>query len=514
MVSADWQALIQQKRTARDERIPKEWRIPETLLSKVSSDSPVSAFDLLKEAALLTPEEVEITEEHDATGLVQKMASGELSAYQVTHAFCKRAAVAHQLTNSLTEIFFEKALDQARSLDAYFNETGKTKGPLHGLPISLKDMINVKGEFGTMGFVSFLKEPAAAENSVIVDVLGNAGAIFFCKTNVPQTLLLSLTPGGSSSGEGALVGLRGSPLGVGTDMGGSIRAPSMLNGIFGFKPTAGRMPWAKQQNLIPKGWASILPTLGPMGHSARDLTLFTKTVIQSRPWLRDATALAIPWHDAPKKKSLTIGLWLGDPAFPVSPPITRALTAAREKLKQAGHDIKVLQSAPAVLPGTQITMRSFSLDFEGVVFKYLAAAEEAPIPDLAATAPQQWLPEGHVADLKEVWNVNAAVQDYREEWMKVWRDGDLDVLLCPASRTTAVPHGQFGPVYYTMLWNLLDFPSSVIPLGKADASLDSKDGYDATEVDGAPAGVQVVGWRFQDEHVLSATETIADALKA
>lgn len=97
MVSADWQALIQQKRTARDERIPKEWRIPETLLSKVSSDSPVSAFDLLKEAALLTPEEVEITEEHDATGLVQKMASGELSAYQVTHAFCKRAAVAHQL---------------------------------------------------------------------------------------------------------------------------------------------------------------------------------------------------------------------------------------------------------------------------------------------------------------------------------------------------------------------------------------------------------------------------------
>lgn len=155
----------------------------------------------------------------------------------------------------------------------------------------------VKGEAATLGFVSYLAKPLAEENSVMVDMLLEAGAVLYCKTNVPQTLFvcisshcntsvtnveqmcegmnnvfgctlnphkLSLTPSGSSSGEGALVGFRGSPLGVGSDIGGSVRAPSLCCGAFGFKPTVDRLPWGGQQHLIPKGWPGVLPSLGPM----------------------------------------------------------------------------------------------------------------------------------------------------------------------------------------------------------------------------------------------------------
>lgn len=273
---------------------------------------------------------------------------------------------------------------------------------------------------------------------------------------------LCLTPGGSSSGEGALVGLRGSIMGVGTDMGGSIRAPALCNGVFGFKPTANRIPWAKQQKLIPKGWPAIAPTLGPLTHSSRDLTLFTKTVLQTQPWLRDSTALAIPWRDIQKKTRLTIGVWLNDPEFPVFPTAARILNSAVSKLEAAGHTVKVLESAPSVVAAMKIAFRSFGLETESGVFKSLAEAGEEPIPELSATDPRKFLGNNHVADLSEVWGVNAALEDYREEWAQVWRRENLDVLLCPGARGTAVPHGQFGPPMYTMIWNLLDVSSTLV----------------------------------------------------
>ncbi|KAL7911416.1 amidase [Trichoderma velutinum] len=530
MVSAIWQELIEKKRADREAHIPKDWRLSEAISSKVSPESRLSAFDLLKESALLTPEEIAITEKYDATTLLELMAASKISCHEVTRAFCKRAAIAHQLTNSLTEIFFGRALERARWLDEYLAKKGRPIGPLHGLPVTLKDMIKVKGEYGTLGFISYLKHPVAEENSVIVDVLLNSGAVLYCKTNVPQTLFvaegynnifgrtlnphkLCLTPGGSSSGESAMVAIRGSIMGVGTDMGGSVRSPALCTGVFGFKPTANRIPWGKQHRLLPKGWPAIIPTMGPLAQSARDLTLFTKAVLEAQPWLQDSTALAIPWHDVPKKKSLNIGVWLNDPEFPVFPPTARILNSAVDKLKAAGHTVTVLESAPSVVYGNSLAYRSFSLETEPSVMKSLADAGEEPIPDLVATNPRNFVGKDHVADLSEVWAINAALEDYREEWAQIWRKGNLDVLLCPPSRAgTAVPHGQFGAPHYAMIWNLLDFPASVIPFLKADKSIDSKDGYDVEVVDGAPGGVQVVGWRFQDEQVLMATEIISDAL--
>ncbi|OJI98014.1 hypothetical protein ASPVEDRAFT_126076 [Aspergillus versicolor CBS 583.65] len=530
MISPEWQELIAQKRAARDSYIPSAWRVPSQIMDKIHPEANLSAFDLLKESNLLTSREIEITESWDATALLGFLASAKISSLEVTAAFCKRAAIAQQLTNCLTEILFDKALDRARLLDEYLAREGKTMGPFHGLPISLKDTMMVKGEYATLGFVSYLKKPPAEENSVIVDMLLDAGAVLYVKTNVPQTLFicegynnvfgqtmnphkLCLTPSGSSSGEGALVGFRGSVLGVGSDIGGSIRAPSLCCGAFGFKPTANRLPYAKQQALIPKGWPGIMPTLGPHATSARDLTLLFKSIVQGQPWVRDSTAQAVAWRDVPRKSKLRIGVWPSDPDFPVTPPVSRALASAVEKLKAAGHEVKLLTQPPSLKTAAILGGRSLDLDPDQSIFKILAEAGEEPIPALRELRPDE-LVSGREANLAEIWSINADKEDYREEWGRIWREEKLDVLLCPGGRTTAVPHGKYGVPAYTIIWNLLDFPSSVVPYLQADKSLDlpATENYDPVVVDKAPVGVQIVGWRFQDEEVLMATEVIAEVL--
>ncbi|KAH8819425.1 amidase signature domain-containing protein [Xylogone sp. PMI_703] len=529
MVSPEWQELIDKKRAARDALIPTEWRIPPNILSKVSPKAELSAFELLEESKALNARDIEITTQYDASALLNMLASGRISSLEVTKAFCKRAIVAQQLTNCLTEIFVDSALERAQYLDEYFAREGKPIGPFHGLPISLKDILMVKEQFATLGFISYLKKPAAEENSVLVDILLDAGAVLYVKTNVPQTLFLCegynnvfgqtlnphkllLTPGGSTSGEGALIALRGSVMGVGTDIAGSIRAPSLCNGIFGFKPSSDRIPWARQQELIPKGWPSIVPALGPHATSARDLTLFFKTIIQSKPWLRDSTAYAIPWREVPTKTRLNIGVFVSDPDIPVFPPVSRIINSAAQKLEEAGHNVVVIDRTPSIRKATLIAARSFALDTDSGS-QVLAEAGEEPIPELSDANAGKYI-EQRDPTLADVWSINADKEEYREEWAQAWREHELDVLLCPGSRATAVPHGQYGVPEYTLVWNLLDFPASVIPYLRADKSIDHQqmDGYDAAAVDGAPGSVQIVGWRFQDEEVLMATEVIAEVL--
>src|ERR1700753_3139631 len=132
--------------------------------------------------------------------------------------------------NCLTEIFFDQALSRAMALDKYYEENKRTVGPLHGLPISLKDSFNIKGVTTTVGYVSFASHPPAEFNSNLVDLLFSQGAVFYVKTNIPQTMMtvdcenplfgrtlnprnLSLTAGGSTGGEEALIALRGSLMG-------------------------------------------------------------------------------------------------------------------------------------------------------------------------------------------------------------------------------------------------------------------------------------------------------------
>lgn len=158
-------------------------------------------------------------------------------------------------TNCLTEIFFEEAILAARELD----KVDFIKGPFHGIPISLKDQFNVIGEDSSIGYVSRSGQPATV-NSCIVDSILSQGAVVYCKTNVPQTVMTADTvnnlfgrtlnpvnkyiiPGGSSGGEAALLAFGGSILGIGTDTGGSIRIPSAACELYGLKPSAGRVSY-------------------------------------------------------------------------------------------------------------------------------------------------------------------------------------------------------------------------------------------------------------------------------
>lgn len=219
------------------------------------------------------------------------------------------------------EIFFSQAIERAEELDEYYKKNGKTRGPLHGLPISLKDQFHVKGNDTTMGYIGWIdtyegrkdKELVHNVNSQLVSELLSLEAVLYWKTSLPQTLLLgetvnnligqtlnpnnqNLSCGGSSGGEGALQALRGSVVGFGTDIGGSVRIPAAFNGIFALKPTYTRLSYRNVANVIP-GETTYASTVGVMGTSLDAIHLVLRSVLLAQPWIRDPNVVPVPWRD-------------------------------------------------------------------------------------------------------------------------------------------------------------------------------------------------------------------------
>ncbi len=140
-----WKVKAAAKRAAQLEAIPKEWRLPDP------RPQPKNTYQFLKTSGILSEFELKITESTDAKALLEQIANQELSAVTVVTAFCKHAAIAHQLIGCCTEIFFEEAISRAGSLDYWQGKHQDTVGPLHGLPVSVKDVFNVKGYDTTIG---------------------------------------------------------------------------------------------------------------------------------------------------------------------------------------------------------------------------------------------------------------------------------------------------------------------------------------------------------------------------
>ncbi|KAM0233942.1 hypothetical protein ACHAPO_006815 [Fusarium lateritium] len=159
-------------------KVPREFHLPVELIQNPPKD--VSAIPAT--CGILTPGEVEITE-HDAVGLVDAIASRKYSSVAVARAFCKRAIIAHQLTCCLTQWYMDEAIAQAQKLDAYIEQYGKSVGPLHGVPISIKEHIQVAGAYSSQGcFASITYDDTDAD---IVAILRSQGAVIYCKTNQP-----------------------------------------------------------------------------------------------------------------------------------------------------------------------------------------------------------------------------------------------------------------------------------------------------------------------------------------
>lgn len=380
----------------------------------------------------------------------------------------------HPKVNCLTEIFFEEALTRAKECDEYLAKHGKPIGPLHGLPISLKDSFNVKGQHSTIGYISFASRPPCAANSALVDIILNAGAVLYVKTNIPLTMMtadsennlfgrtlnpnkLTLTAGGSTGGEGALLKLRGSVLGVGTDIAGSIRIPALCDGIFGFKPTAGRVPFAG--NTPPGRLGSpgpILPVIGPEGHSIRDLELFMRTVIDAEPWELDDSVIAVPWRrvQAPARK-LRLGLLLECKERPLHPPILRTLKSAQEKLEKDGHTIIPLDDkVPSIYEAALVTWKLFLLDPKKTALQHIQAGGEPFIKSLKAASFEE--NTGYEPDLDQLWDLNVERRKLLKQFHDVLVQEKLDAFILPSYQGTAQPHDLFGVVPYTALANTLD----------------------------------------------------------
>lgn len=263
-------------------------------------------------AKLLPSDVVEITE-LPVDDLLRRLSTGKLTSTEVTKAFLQRAGLASKLVNCITELLPSRAIQKAADLDSYYAKNGKPIGPLHGLPISVKEHIAMKGLDLNAGFISWVGN-VAPEDGLILRLLWNAGCVFHARTTEPQTLMhletssniygvtanpynTNLTSGGSSGGEGALLGLRGSCLGIGTDIGGSIRSPAANQGLFGLKPTSYRLPLDGFAATM-LGEEQIVPVVGPLSTSLEGIKIFMKTLIDQKPWLYEPTLVPMPWKDS------------------------------------------------------------------------------------------------------------------------------------------------------------------------------------------------------------------------
>lgn len=477
MAIPEWQGKAERKRAEAAAKIPMEWRLPDEILDTISQNSTRSVIDVPRKCGLLTKQEISITEDSDATDLLELLASGALTSVAVTTAFCKRAAIAQQLTYCLTETFFDQGIERARQLDEYLAQSGQPVGPLHGLPISVKDSFNIKGISSTIGFVSFIDNPPATQNSALIDILLAAGAVLYVKTNIPQTMMtpdshnnvfgrvlnphkLSLTAGGSSGGEGALIAMRGAPLGIGTDIAGSIRIPALCCGTFGFKPTVGRIPYGGQCSGGRKGMVGFGPSAGPLTNSVRDAELLLRIVFNSNGADLDPSAMAVPWMAPDKKTRLTIGLMPEDPMAALHPSMQRTMAEAVKKLKAAGHTfVDIAEQLPSISKASKLAFRYFSMDPARTAFTHIARSGEPEVPSLTVSYP----PKGSTPEprLEELLDLNVERAQVSAKMWKVFVENKLDLILSPGYQSCSQPHDTYGEPSYTVLCNLIDVSTEI-----------------------------------------------------
>ena len=499
MTITDWQQKVTAKQAEAAGKIPADWRLSPEILQQVSANQQRTLFDIPRESGLLTAHELAITETQDATELRDQLAAGKLSAVDVTTAFCKRAAIAQQVTSCLTETLFPQALERAKQLDEHLATTGKPIGPLHGLPVSIKESFSIRGIPTSLGFVSFLDRPPVENNSATVDLLLKAGAVLYVKTNIPQTMMTAdshnnvfgrvknphrqtLTAGGSTGGEGALVAMRGSILGIGTDVAGSIRIPSICCGTIGFKPSVGRVPYAGQTGPGRAGMAGIgIPAVaGPLCHSVRDAELLLRVVCDTSAEgiLEDDVALGFPWiqPSQPQSTTLTIGVLPEDPQFPLHPNMQRTLATAVEKLAAAGQRIVDLsgKGCPSLTDIKDIALKFFGMDPDGTPLKHIANGNEPVIPSMGATYDLE--SKGPEPTLRDLFKLNVAREEITATMRRIYRENQLDIILSPGFQSCAVPHDTYRVPVYTILPNLVDVFSTPFCSPRCSLKSDADDG--------------------------------------
>ncbi|KAK9324246.1 amidase signature domain-containing protein [Lipomyces orientalis] len=511
----------------------------------------------------LTSEEVQIFRTPVAE-LVTNVHKGVVKPIDVLHAYGKRALKAQENTNCLTEIMFKDAEKQA--------EICNTHGSLAGVPISFKDTVSIKGYDCTLGIAMHAFKPLQ-NDAPLVRLLKDAGALPYCKTNIPMTLLSyesynniwgrtenphvkGFTPGGSSGGEAALLAYGGGRVGMGTDVAGSVRVPSHFAGCYTVRSSFGRIPRAG--NSTPtRGQDGITSIYSPMTRSFDDLEYVFKAIIDMKPWEYDYTVHPIPWRDVALPKKLKIGVMYSDGVVDPSPACARALQLTVDALAKQGHEI-VTFTPPSPVDALRIATQLIVADAGRVATSQIAWCEPydkgvtkflriARLPrfikKIWAWLYLKFKGDTVIASLLSNWNEKTMPEHmglvweregYRAQYFSAWKTSGIDFLITAPNATPALPHDgmfqSFASIGYAVMFNLVDYSSGVIPVTKVDKDLDALPAtfnlnklnyvakgayrnYNAERMHGLPVGVQIVGPRLEEEKVLKMMALTISALK-
>ena len=494
--------------------------------------------------------------------LSRLLAAREISSEELVRAHLDRIAERDGALRAFTTVLGDEAVAASRRADEE-RRRGEVRGPLHGLPVSMKESLDLAGHASTLGAAS-RKGLRAAEDAAIVEMFRRAGAVILGRTNVSQLLLyhesrnplfgqtanawsLDHTPGGSSGGEGTAIAAGMSPLGVGTDVGGSIRVPAHFSGIAGLKPTLDR--WSNLgSNTSLLGQEGIRSQLGPMARSARDLALAMAAIDPRELSALDGRVPPLPFEDPARVDlaKIRVGVFADDGVVPPSAAVARALREAAEALRSRGAE--VVDFTPPGLPDAAYDYLA-AMTADGGATALSVIAGEPIDPSLASmklltrVPPRVRAAAARVArlageprlarvlesvgerDVAAYWKLIAALRKHRTLIAAAMKRAQIDVILCPPHATPALPHGLSRDFTLagspSMLWNLVQFPAGVVPVTRVRASETTRVSpadrleKQAAKVDaqsaGLPVGVQVVGRPWEEDMVLAAMIGIEEA---
>ncbi|TGO16003.1 hypothetical protein BTUL_0033g00410 [Botrytis tulipae] len=446
--------------------------------------------------------------------LVKDVHNQAIQPIDILRAYGKAAIKAHEKTNCVTEVMIDAA--EGWTTDGSIN----FKGPLAGIPISLKDSIVVGGFDTTVGYSSNVGNKVEKDGTM-VRILKDAGAIPYVKTNLPITLLSfestndlwgrctnphnnKYSPGGSTGGESALLAAGGGRIGIGSDVAGSVRVPAHFSGIYSLRCSTGRWPKNGMCTSMP-GQEGIPSVFSPMTRTLEDLSYFTKSMIGMQPWKYDHSVHPIPWRkeawkDFSEKKKFRVGVLRTDGVVDPSPACMRAVDEVVAVLEEDGHEVyDVNPPSPyeALYLGSQLlnadgckTFKSFfrTGEWEDPGAKAMSFLMSLPSPfkwmywawvkyvrrdDIWAGLIKEW----HEKSAYEQWKLVAKREAYKAKFHAWWEDEvKLDFMITPPNATPAVPHDGMKDAVsscgYTFLFNLLDYTAGIMPITHVDKELD------------------------------------------
>jgi len=448
-----------------------------------------------------------------ATELAARIRGRKLSPVELMKNALARIEEINPKLNCFCFVYPEEALAKARDAEKAVTD-GRALGPLHGIPIAIKDLTPTKGKRTTLGSYSH-EHWVPDRNAEIVNRLTAAGAILVGKTTTPEFAYSSFTesplwgitrnpwdqtrtPGGSSGGSGAAVASGCVPIAEGTDMGGSVRIPAAWCGIVGLKPSLGRIP----MDILPSVFDNI-SHFGPLARNIDDARLFLAAAqgpedddIQSNGTPLD---LAGPQPASVKGLRLALNIDLG--CYAVDPEVEAAVRAAADALKSQGAIVEevALPWTRRIADAWVETWQVFMAAYFGHVLEEFRAKMDPRVVAL--------IEAGNRMSARDYKRLEIERTEYWRQFHPILRK--YDAFLCPTMRIPAPPAEEDDSIYYrdrgdgryhgldmTGQFNLIaPCPALSVPAGWSKGGL--------------PMGLQIVGRRFRDDTVL----TIGKALE-